>query len=459
MKIFKKVSLYFRENYKNPENIFAILSLSLGAIFVCFFPLLKTPDEYAHFTRVYSITEGKIIPDGIETAKVSKSVVDTKKIISKGRYSRKDLLAYRPKDSEIVDDWSSANTYNPIAYIPQVVTIMLLKVLNCPIVLMLYILRLVSLILWTVVVYFSIKIAPWRKWTIVGISIFPTMVLQSISPGADVVQIGFGILFLAIICRSISRNQSDKTEKNVNKDYILLLASAILFTSAKVTSIFLLPAVLLYGLDIRRKVTRKPRVVSKNIFWKISIVLLPLVITIIWMLFLSPEDTRMSDHNSLFTIFKPLYNTIFSDPSISDVFTWLIGNFAHIPIKIPIVFTIVGYIMMILYLIIGYDKEIWSVLSSGPVKKVIFFICLMGLIVTPIYAMWSTFTPVGMTTIIGIQGRYFYPALFAIGTLLGLSVIKTDEKLYSKLAIWGGVILNIMYWTIFINYQTGFILS
>jgi uncharacterized membrane protein len=443
---------------KRPECFFSITAFVFGCLFLLVIPPLQTPDEATHFLRAYEVSEGKFIsqkvnnvtgdylPASIQLTFNQLEGKDPIQFHGEKKYDlrrTKSSLVSIPlqKEKKMFYDTSSASVYSPIGYIPQALTILLSRVFDSPVIVMIYLTRIANLLVWIGIVYLSIRIFPWKKWAVAGVALLPMMVAQSISPGADVMTIGMGLLFSAAVVSTLAKEQLLSPRKIL----IILFISGIAMVASKQIMLILLPLVLL----IPRQYFTAMRLNTSLLKW--GVIAVPILMFIVWSLATADVSSNLSQignkQNTVGQIkyllhepwqfFIVLFNTFFFTWG-DGVFNTLIGNFGWVDTPLAALFKNIGYVMVTFYIFVNYDGREAKKLISQKQRRVFLFIALAYLVAV-CGALYVYYSPLQFEIIVGIQGRYLYPVLFLLVPAFLGSQIITKRQLFAR----GTVMLSI----------------
>lgn len=191
-----------------PENIFVILSLLTGLLFVFINPPFQTPDEAQHMFKMWGFTNktfnfkvlnkytGDVLPDSLiqiskfdrmcrhaEIKTSPKEIITALKI--KLEKDKTSFYAFTP------------TSYTPVSYFPLFLILWALKLVSAPPLIMLYMLRLTALFLYTGLGYQAVKCMPFKKWLFVLLMLLPMTLYEAASATADPLTMGIAFLFIA----------------------------------------------------------------------------------------------------------------------------------------------------------------------------------------------------------------------------------------------------------------------
>jgi uncharacterized membrane protein len=212
----------FKTKLLLPPKLFIILSLIFGIIFVFLTPIFRVSDEKCHFYKAYQIS--KLHFKGI---KIENQVGDyIPEYYIKESFAKKSSLS---QNKFSFQDFRNTAVYPPIAYIPQSIAISIGEIIKLNPTYIFYLGRILNLLSWIILLYWSIKIIPVYKWTLFLIGLLPISVFLAGSLSPDAVTNGFGFLLTALV---LNLTFSDKESLN-KKDICLLALITIIATFCK----------------------------------------------------------------------------------------------------------------------------------------------------------------------------------------------------------------------------------
>lgn len=416
--------IYKKENMKI-ENMFLMLFIPISICYLLFFPLGKIPDEASHFLRAYEISKGhlttKVKSNGVKWDKSIKKVLTNENYtdvlnnskINKGSLKRK----YK---------YSGVSLYSFVCYIPQSMGMIVARVFRLSYFYQGYFGRIFNLLLFTILMFFSIKLIPGKKTFIFLLAFLPMVIQEASSLSPDALTIGTATLFVSLILHY----KNDKKDRLSIKQISLLSLLSVLLSLLKIVYLpiclllFLLPNslfsstkkkyIFIIGLGIF--------VVCLNLFWlKIASVYLP-----------SHESK-----NSAVQVKFILNNIPFFINCIFNTYKGSIHDYIFQSIGISLGLFSIGlsyfYMMPLLFLLVfvclfdNYKKININKLECYFILFIILSVIL--LISTSLYVQW---TGVFDKVIYGIQGRYFLPIFPLICLLFNKFSITPKLKFNNK---------------------------
>lgn len=438
------IKSFWNHLHASPEKFFLIMTGIFGLLLIILTPPLQTPDEATHFLRAYQVSQfglvatnhneviGGNLPLSIEKTQI---LVDTQPILEfnpGAKYSlHKTIAALKIKLDKHTTTFQSvggAVSYPPTSYIPQAIGIAIGVLLNLPPILLMYIARTANLIVWMILIFSAIKLLPYKKWALAGLSLLPMFVAQAGSPGVDMLSIGLATLFIAYILHV--RKQSFVNNKSIL--FIFLLGCAVALT--KQTTILVLGFVFL----LRLNQFDSARI--KAIMKLSTLIIVPILLSIGWSLLVGYLNLNVASNvpgqnssqqisgivNHPLRLPGVIFNTFFFNWGDGVVGSF-IGSFGWLDTPLPSGLVMVGYVCLAFLLFANYEK------STPGLRK--FDKWLIATIITlytlgTMAALYVVYAPVNFGVLYGLQGRYFLlVALMAIPLFWSIP-IKVAKRHY-----------------------------
>lgn len=441
---------------KNPEMVFVLLALLMGGMFLVAIPPFQTPDEATHVLRAYEVSNFKTPQrngDGRAGSGLPKSIHATQEAVH-GVFTPGRLGAegYHPKqvknalsiplnaDDKMFYSTSGSPTYFPGAYVLHALVVWLLNLFDSPVILTLYFLRLINLLLWVVLGYFSIKLFPFKKWAVVGVALLPMMVAQSISVGLDVIFIGLSLLYLSIVLRAYSVENYIITKKR----FCLLLLLAIIMVLSKSVAAVLLPIIFIVKKN-------KFKLKFPN-FAKACIIIIPIVVYLLWGI-ISKSSSEVSMigtdavgdpsaqvsaliGNPLDFVMDLVRTMLVHTVHGSIVVNSIIGNFGPLDTPLPLISVVFGYMLLMFIFLYNY-KESTKTLIAKSKTRLILALCIAAYVGSVFASMYVFYSLPDHDIIRGVNGRYFIPVLFLMIPLLYNSISMIKKRAYVSIVLFG----------------------
>ena len=418
-----------------PETAFIIIALIYGLSFLVIVPPFHVIDEPTHFFRASDVSEGHIIPEKVKggaVVTITASMLDAAQKLDlckypQGRIPLTNITSafFIPlnKTFKVHQDISiyAIVTYPPIPYLASALGMDVGKLFNLPVLFLLYIGRLMNLIVWLLLIYLAIKITPVHKWVMFLLALMPMTIFQGASLSADSFTIAVSFLVIAIFLKFAF----DEGKKLItNLDLVLLFGLVLMLTLSKP---FYFILIFLFFLIPQYKLVNRGKMFSTFAVMFLSIV----VIESLWYLathtLYVPENYKTSILGQMsYILSNPLvFPRVMFHTLWASSYTYLIEAVGHIRwvIFLPrwVTYSYVAVLIATAFL----DKN--EIKISRKQKFIIagtfLFICFMIFAVE--YIAW---TPVGKTTVGGVQGRYFVPVVPLLFLLFYNNRIKKQVK-------------------------------
>ena len=402
------------------------MALFIGIIFV----FINVPqiryDEHAHFWRAYEIARGNIISK--TTNELPNSVIELFKR-NDGTYPNREFNyeTLKEKISEPLNEENkiafpvgATGSLTPISYIPQVIGILIGRVLNFSPMVILWLARMANLLCYIALVFLAIKIMPFEKWKwiIMIIALFPMTMNLAATVSPDTIIISTTLLAISYVFYL-----KNVVKKITMKNMILL---GILFMIPIVCKIVYFPLCLLVFILPKDKFENK---LKRNLYYILTALIIFVTYFALNKLVAKGDyaiaiRTNMTEQ-ILFTIsdlsrdFVTAINTFYSESSL--YFFELIGGWNTI--------NIISVVFFIILLFVMFNKESTQYEFNRKEKNIVLAIIIIQALGV-IAAMYLGWTQARQTTVEGIQGRYFLPILPLLCMLICRN--KFDCKIKNK---------------------------
>ena len=410
-----------------PEHkLFLTLVIPIGIIYMLLIPIGRVPDEKNHFLRAYEISEGHLISDksenGIGGQKLSNDVGEIFSV--KENYMKYDDLFNNIKIKKSSDksffEFANMSLYSFVCYIPQVVGVLIGKIFNLPTLAIAYLGRITNYIVWVMLMYYAIKLIPFKKTLLLAIAFMPMMMQEAISLSADALTNGVAIFLISYVLYL----KNSKIKKIGIKESIILSLSCILMSLCKIVYLpiclilFLLPSKLFKSNKdkIIKIVSLAVIVVALNLFW--------LSISFSFLVEFMPNVNSPEQVKYLLThpvgYIKVIFNSINSNVTLY-LFNIIGFSLCYFDVNLSMVYVLMYLVLIAVLMVVDSDKRI------GFNEKILTFIIVMAtlaLICTSLYVQW---TALAAEIIDGIQGRYFIPLLLPLALLVNVKDLNLKD--------------------------------
>ncbi len=420
--------------FKQPEWVFVMIAL-LSGMGVCFLiPSQAGFDEITQLARIWEISGGYLIPN---------------QRLSQGPYlpaafldiSYRNQYFYDPVDpnyfaiygKERIDwnvflDYQTRSSYLPTLYLPQALAVGLLgRVLDAPVLLIFYTCRMLYLLGYILLTFFAIRLIPFGKWLLAVLALAPTAVFLSATISPDAYTNGACFLFVAWVLR-LAFQETPITWKQL---WITIGATALLLM-VKLNGAFLLPLLLFLvwkGFDSKKMLpilAGATAILFAGFFIGWNIISYSALF----------KTTGFDAAGQLaYILSHPLGfgSTFFHDIANHGILylrEWaaVYGyGAARVP---PVTYALFGVALLAAWLFAPSQRPI-----QARARALLILTGVVGCFFM-ILVIYLTLNPVGSSTIIELQGRYFIPIMPAL--LLGLA---PGRKFFSRLADWAAPVV------------------
>lgn len=441
----------------NLPKLFVILSLFIGTLLVMLVPPFNAPDEETHFMYSYEISEGSFLPK-VENEEaghyipsaVFASIEENKKLVNdrEAKYSYNEMYYDNLLSSEYKNKGFmklNVQTKPIIAYLAPAVGVEVATHLEAfsdgkkvSTEVLLQFARFFSLLAYTIIGYFAIKITPKFKKSFFAILLLPMSVFLRSVVSYD----GFILVISALALANILKLIDTKNIKFTKRHFILFVITGFVLLNVKtVYSIIFLG---LLAVPNEAFGTKKNKVKKY-----VQIGVLILAISFVRRLFYSglPSSSNELFGEQInyiishpFNYFKILVHNVLSQLKIQS--WWLFGTYGCLDTYVPMLFEF----LLKLYLVIVIIMDIFhEKIKISKWIKIGYFVCTILSVFAMysyMYIYWTTLVTneVGGNFITGVQGRYYIPLLLLFPIIFNNNLIdkiknekvrKLGEKIYN----------------------------
>jgi uncharacterized membrane protein len=398
-----------------PENVFLILGIVFGLVFLILIPPFQVNDEPIHYFKSYDLSEGNLIPEKSESSiifHIPTSMQETKEHFFVGSdYSiekkKLDLsiisnLFEMPLNNNNKSDLVTALTYPPFPYMASALFMSIGKMFNFSPLLLFYMGRLANLLVWLCLVYLAIRITPVHKWIFLTLALMPMAIFIAVSLSADSFTIGISFLSIAMF---LKLGFDDKIKLISKREVIAMAVFAVILALSKQGYFLIL--LLFFIIPKNKFPSDKIRIIIFSVIFFIA-----LIISLGWNSMFSgiyllgngasvPEQTKFMLTEPLHLIYA-IFNTIILN--FQRYLIMFVGYFGWETIPLP---NLMVYLYLLFLITISiFDKS--KIKINFRHKSIFLLISASIFILTYIY-MYLTSSPVGSSSIIGVHSRYFIP--------------------------------------------------
>ncbi|MES2681211.1 MAG: DUF2142 domain-containing protein [Bacteroidota bacterium] len=242
---------YFK--HLNPSSFFIVVAVFFQLLLNVVTPPLQAPDEFSHFYRAYQIAEGHWLPEKTDQrlgGNIPRGLIDFSNQHRNSAYNMEYTLDHREimnsgkirlhENERQFQDFANTSYYSPVSYLPQALSLFVLKKLSSRVGVLYYGTRLFTFLVWLLCMFFVIRTVPVFKWLITLLILLPMHPYITNSFSADTVTNILSFLFMSIVLKHVF-----VSEKIRFHDILLLLIIVGLLVLAKVVYIGIIIMLLL----------------------------------------------------------------------------------------------------------------------------------------------------------------------------------------------------------------------
>ena len=419
--------------------VYLVLALITVVPLVWLTPPFQVPDEPQHLFRAYELSEGHLrgtVENGAAGDFLPASLLELERyflhsveIHVKVRPVSATPLAYTdaaykirldPAHREFAD-FSGAAFYSPLPYLPQTMAIAVGRSFGFGPLALLYSARLANALVAIFLVALSLRLLPVGRLPLFVIALLPMVLFEFASASADAATIGTAFLFTALAVRAQLDGRWTWTE------LIVAALAAITFCSLKPVYLPLL----LIGLPAALQ-RRSARLLAINA----CLAGFVFAVTAAWLRFASSSLVLPIPGTSIHLqlqgmMHHPTHALVVLGHSAYWNYVYyfqsLIGRLGWLTIQLPTILycvPVVAILVAILFPPAG-DRPKFGRLA------VVWYVLLMGVSLALVFvALYLTYTKVGESSVVGVQGLYFLPlgALFAALCAAELPTLKAGKR-------------------------------
>lgn len=445
--------------YTNIYRLFTVLFLAAGLVFVFIIPPFQNPDEPMHFYRSYQLATGDLMSNSNDQGLYGGNIpLSMRHLVSESGIQHnfdygyrfdlnyRSLLGYKYGGEKVFEGFPNTAIYSPFAYIPSILAHQIVALVNGPMLVSLYLARIISLLFVFAAIFFAMKIIPFGRWVLFSVSLLPMTVASSVSLSADAMTIAVSFmlisttLYIAFSKRVVS-----------HRWHILLCVLVILMSLVKQAHIALIPIIFLIPL-FNNKYRSKVMYLSISTLFLASLTCFYVWYKMTEMITINFDQLVQPVLQKAYVLHHPVHfvNTLFQTYFTNNANGFAIGtfgNFGWLTAPLPIFFIIISALSLYWSTKLVDLDEIRRMKLMSSIHKKIFnlalvslFLLVVGLISVALYLYW---TPYKTSVIWGIQGRYFIPVL----PLLLLPFLKRngmDQKSLRRMVTLSSIVVLIV---------------
>lgn len=406
------LSMYLGDKKLKKENLFLLLSIPIGMMFLIFLIPLNVPDEFFHYKIAYKVSQFKLFDSNISIPKNINVLNSYYDVFSNlfGKYENFVNV--------------SVGRYHPLLYIFSAVGISLSRLLHLSPIIGEYMGSGINFLVFLIVGYYAVKKIPMGKVLMIIYLLNPMFLQQATSFSVDAMINIFSMLFISYIL--YIRYESKKVD---TKDFIILLLSYIIIFIGKYAYFLFALLFILIWKPLKSYIKK-----NKKVFFVMLLIFL--IIGFGWLLYtkiLANQTENIVNYNvpqvreSKLThllhnpiSFVSIYVRTLLTTSDFYISSFLGSYLGYLNITISKIYIFIYLSILILSAFICEEKV--EIDKKNKLLNIITFILIFNIILCGLYLKWGIITD---TLIQGVQGRYFIPIVI----LLLLLLVKPKQRI------------------------------
>ncbi len=428
--------LIFSKKFYNKmklENLYLLIAIPIGIMYCIANPLGKVPDEDFHARKSVAISQGNFLStadeegNALEKENIKIPIVVDRTTSSYKEYWEKINIEQTNETANV--EYNTMALYSPICHLPQAIGISIVRIFTEDIVAQLYGGRIVNMLFSIIMIYFSIKLIPFKKIIVVFLGLLPITMNEIASLSSDAITIVMCFFFISYVLYLKYKD----TNKYTKPELIILGISTIIVALVKIVYIPL--CLLLFILPKEKFNSTK----AKNIIL-ISLVICAILLNLIWLIYCSRFLVEFnpgvnSGEQVKYVLTHPITYIIMFRTIVVYFQNFVVclngEGLGHYNAQAS-VFYVLSSIILFAFLFFVKDKEKYDEIKIDLTTKIIssvIFLITIVLIFTSIYVQWNK---VSYQLVLGIQGRYFLPILLLTAIILDNNYFLVKEKISKR---------------------------
>ena len=401
-------------NAYNIHRYFVLVGLLIGVTIIVLQPATTyySWDDQIHFLNIYEIFDANGKWDVGEVAMIDSDPVGRDSISSIEEQVNMNEYLNIDKTGNYMSFRSRFIPYNKIAYLPSAIGFHLCKIINLPFVVCFKVGKFMNLLAYLLIFGYAIKIATSFKRFLVVLGLIPTNLFLATQYSYDPAVVS-GLTLGIILLYNVITNKESKVDF---KFMILFIGSMLYGCFPKAVYA---PFILLFLLIPKDKFKNK-KLCS---YAKVGIIIITILMMATFVLPTVSSTTVADPRGGATSVTDQLklilnnpigYIYVLKDTMIDEFFNNFIGkkaiiNFSYMKEPSDNLY----YIYLLLIIIVGIIENFKGE-NFKKFSRLFCFVLLTGVVVLIWTALYLSFTPVGLTTINGVQARYFLPLLLPL---------------------------------------------
>lgn len=442
--------IFFEEVFqKKTEWYFAVYAMAFGILLITLSqPMCNSWDEQIHFKSAYTISSGR----NVKWSQAAQDIAERKNFRCNTKEEFAQLRAYMNQKGDVIVSEEAKDSvlvsYKYFGNLPTALFLGIGKLLRLPFPVLFSFGKLGNLFLYVFVMFWAIRLAKVKKLFLAFLAMLPTPLFQACSYTYDSVVFSFITLGCVLWCRETFFGGESMDRRAV-------IAAGCLFVSGCLSKAVYIPVVLLMLLlpQLQKQPKKVKRMLAAGVLLAFALVMMTFVLPVVVNTLSGNTsfggDSRGGDTSAVRQMISMVRHPWESIRLlIGDICS--LDNFRNLG-NVESDNYFFGNLMLLNYSAMGTLADKWCVLLL-PVLTVLLFheepgneriarckagekALMWGVFAVIVLLIWTalylSFTPVGASTIAGVQARYYLPLLY-LGALL-----VTNTKLKVQISMTG----------------------
>ncbi len=416
------------------ENLYLIVAIPIGLLFMFCNPLGKVPDEDMHARKAYAISYGNLFSVANEEGRATEKMnPKLEKMVARSVSSYKEARELMALDEDSLDktlEYSTMALYSPICHMPQGIGMLVSRIFGANLVVQCYFARLFNMAFSIFLMYMAIKIMPFKKIIVFVLGLLPITMNEFASMSSDALAIGFGIFYISYILRL--KNSEGLLTK---KQKVMLVIFSIIMALLKIVYV---PVVFIMLLIPKEKYESK----GKRRKFLVCTIVAAIIINLVWLAycsrFLVEYNPGVDGGKQVAGILKNPFGYIFILFRTLNTYaqTFILSlcgeGLGHYNVQTSVLYVFSSLMLAVVLFFAREEEETVEFSVFDKVVCTIIFLVIAALIYTSLYVQWTeALKPI----IYGVQARYFIPILPLASLIIDNKnlIIKKWNKAYIAL--------------------------
>lgn len=402
------------ESINNIHRYFIFVGLLIGTTIIVLQPSTTyySWDDQIHFLNVYEVFDANGNWDVGEVAMIDSTPVGRDSISSIEEQVNMNEYLNIDEPGNYMSFKSRFITYNKIAYLPSAIGFHLCKILNLPFVICFKVGKLMNLLAYLLIFGYAIKIATSLKRFLVVLGLIPTNLFLATQYSYDPAVVSGLTLGMVLLYNAI-------TNKETKVDFKFM----VLFIFSMLYGCF--PKAVYAPLMLMFLIIPSDKFKDKKLcnYAKGGIIIVTIIMMATFVLPTVSSNTAGDPRGGATSVTEQLkliisnpigYVKVLKDTMIAEFFTNFMGKKAIINFSYMQEPSDNLYYIYLLFIVIVGVIENWKNEKFKQIPRLFSLVLIMGVVLLIWTALYLSFTPVGLTTINGVQARYFLPLLLPL---------------------------------------------